>query len=78
MSFSKQTENKNWKSTDTFCWNEADVLGKGATAVVYKARRKVNINYNRCISGSYGIMVVKLRILLQQKLIETAHKYTEI
>lgn len=42
MSFSKQTENKNWKSTDTFCWNEADVLGKGATAVVYKARRKPN------------------------------------
>lgn len=42
MSLSKQIENKAWKSTETFCWNEGDVLGKGATAVVYKARRKPN------------------------------------
>lgn len=41
MSLSNK-ENKNWKSTETFAWNEGDVLGKGATAVVYKARRRPN------------------------------------
>lgn len=39
MSLSNK-DNKHWKSTETFCWNEGDVLGKGATAVVYKARRR--------------------------------------
>lgn len=42
MSLSNK-DNKNWKSTETFCWNEGDVLGKGATAVVYKARRRVGL-----------------------------------
>ena len=30
-----------WQSSETYRWNTGDVLGRGATAVVYKARNLV-------------------------------------
>ena len=30
------------QQTDNFIWNTADILGRGATAVVYYARHKVS------------------------------------
>lgn len=33
-----------WQSSETYRWNTGDVLGRGATAVVYKARHLVCIH----------------------------------
>lgn len=61
-----------WQSSETYRWNTGDVLGRGATAVVYKARNLVRYYtymYTNKLSYIYkakNLVYLKCSIMLTQ------------